>query len=116
MLFRTPQTIYRKQPGHYDHGEWVEGTLVAGTIEASVQPASQGDYDRMRAALEGRRIESMIRLYSDDPLEPAGFDGTNMTNGDEVDYAGYRYLVVALSPWQSGVISHYRILAARFPQ
>src|SRR5690625_4699780 len=113
MLFRTPQQAYLKQPGHYDQGEWVEGSLTPDTIQASIQPASQSDYDRMQATLGGRRVESMIRVYSDQSLTPAG---ENLTNGDEIDWMGDRYLVIANSPWQSDVISHYRMLAARFPE
>lgn len=114
--FRYPVQAYRRQSGHYDQGQWVEGSLTPETIQATVQPASQGDYDRMQATLSGRWVESMCRVYSDINLEPAGFDMDGApTNGDEIDWQGQRYMVVGNSAWQSGVINHFRMLAARKP-
>ncbi|MCA7086052.1 hypothetical protein K7G19_20900 [Cupriavidus sp. DB3] len=80
---------------------------------ASVQPATLSeDYDTLQALPEGRRVEAMIRVYTDAVLAVAGAADTN---GDRIVWPhGPRpgnYLVRAVSPWQSGVISHYRYLA-----
>lgn len=108
--FRTEQNVYRKTLGEYVSGVWVEGEELPLTIMASVQPATLSDYDRMQSTLAGRRVEAMIRLYSDTALIPAGAD---FTNGDEVEWFGTRYLVIAVSPWRSNVIPHYRMMAVK---
>ena len=109
--FRKQQTIIPRAPGQYVKGEWVDGADGTPiTIRASVQPASSGDYDQMQAEQPGRRVERMVRIYTDARLAVAG-EGS--TNGDFLSWMGERYLVVAVSPWQSGVISHYRYLAAK---
>lgn len=109
--FRSPQTVYKHAAGEYVGGRWVPGAAGAPeTIQASIQPATVGDYDTMQATIGGRRIERMIRIYSDAELTPAGED---WTNGDEVLWRGSRYLVVAVSPWQSDVIPHFRMYAVK---
>ncbi len=113
--FRKPQTIIRRLPGAYVDGRWVEGADDPNplTILASVQPAQTADYDKMAPLREGRRIEALVRIYTSDLLNVAGADDRN---GDRLSwpYAPRpgEYLVIDVSPWQSGVISHYRYLAA----
>ncbi|MGB3276116.1 MAG: hypothetical protein WBA82_08005 [Castellaniella sp.] len=110
MSLRAPQTIIPRLPGSYVGGRWQDGPDGDPTaILASVQPASSGDYDQMQAEQPGRRIERMVRLYTDVRLNVAG---ENSTNGDSLEWLGERYLLVAVSPWQSGIIPHYRYLAA----
>ncbi len=113
MGFRRPQAIRRRAPGQYERGRWVDGAALADiTIAASVQPAKAGDYDMLQANPEGRRVRAAVRIYTDAVLNVAGQD---WTNGDRLVWdagplAG-EYLLVGVSPWQSGVISHYRYLA-----
>jgi hypothetical protein len=113
--FRTPQTIVRRLPGGYVDGRWVDGADDPNpvTILASVQPARQVDYDQMMPMREGRRIEALVRIYTDAVLKVAGADNSN---GDRLvwPYAPRpgEYLVIDVSPWQSHVIPHYRYLAA----
>lgn len=111
--FRRPVQVIRRGEGQWVDGRWVAGGDEAPiTIMASVQPATLSDYDTLQALPEGRRVEAMVRIYTDAVLNVAGADGTN---GDRVVWPhGPRpgkYLVRAVSPWQSGVISHYRYLA-----
>ncbi len=110
--FRKPQTIIRKTPGGYDgDGIWHEGTEgPLPDVTASVQPAKKEDYDHMEALPEGRRVEAMVRIYSSTELKVAGSDNSN---GDILEWRGGRYLVRAISPWQSDVINHFRYLAVR---
>ncbi|WP_066733548.1 hypothetical protein [Cupriavidus sp. D384] len=111
--FRKPVQIRRRAAGRWQAGRWLDGAeapLV--TVLASVQPAHRADYDGMQALSEGRRIDAMVRIYTDAMLNVAGAD---RLNGDLIVWRGGPrpgdYLVVAMNPWQSGVIPHYRYLA-----
>lgn len=110
MSFRKPHTVYRKQPGQWVDGRWVDGQEEPFTIKASVQPATSSDYDLMQAEAGGRRLEAMIRIYSDTELIPAGKDDTN---GDVLEWRGNRYLVIGVSPWQSTRLAHFRMFAVK---
>lgn len=113
MSFRRPHTIRTRLPGHRERGHWVEGAPGPDkTIQASVQPAKAGDYDQLQAHPEGRRVRAAVRIYTGAELVIAGED---WTNGDRLVWgvgplAG-EYLLVGVSPWQSGVIPHFRYLA-----
>lgn len=110
--FRKQQKIYRKLPGDYIGGKWTEGAEdpTPIIIKASVQPAAAGDYDMMQATSGGRRLEGMVRIYSDTELIAAG---EGKTNGDVLAWRGNRYLVIGVAPWQSGVIPHFRMFAVK---
>lgn len=109
--FRKPQTFKRKSAGLYVDGAWQEGTEYdLPDITASVQPAKKEDYDQMEALPEGRRVEAMVRIYTNVELNVAGVDNSN---GDILIWRGSRYLVRDVSAWQSDVINHYRYLAVR---
>lgn len=104
MSLRKPLQIQRRAAGAWTAGRWVPGALGAPeTILASVQPATLSDYDKMEPLLEGRRVESIQRVYTD----------IEMAQADVVLWRGAEYEVVDVSPWQSGIISHFRYLAAR---
>ena len=111
--FRRPVEVIRRGAGQWVAGRWIDGADgPPHTIMASVQPATLSDYDTLQALPEGRRVEAMVRVYTDAVLAVAGAADTN---GDRIVWPhGPRpgnYLVRAASPWQSGVISHYRYLA-----
>lgn len=110
--FRKPYPVIRRSPGHRGPGNvWVEGEdLPPFDIMASIQPATSSDYDTLQATEGGRRTEAVIRLYSDTELISAGRDSTN---GDRVLWRGNQYMVIAVSPWQSNVIPHFRMLAVK---
>lgn len=109
--FRKPYQIIPRAEGEYVQGKWVDGLeLEPVTILASVQPASAGDYDQMRAEPGGRRIERMVRIYTDAVLQVAGEDDTN---GAILLWEGGRYLVIGVSPWRSTALAHFRYLAAQ---
>ncbi|CAP41317.1 hypothetical protein [Bordetella petrii] len=113
MGFRRPQTIRPRAEGGYVKGRWVEGADAAPyTIQASVQPARLSDHDVLQPNPEGRRITAAVRIYTTAVLNVAGQDDQNGDRlvWDRAPHPG-EYLVVAVSPWQSGVISHYRYLA-----
>lgn len=115
--FRYPVAIERRAPGAYVGPTWVPGAITPDEIMATVQPAQLSDYDMMAALPEGRRVEGMIRVYTDAVLTVAG--ETANASGDLIVWPdGQRgspprtYEVVARSPWQSRIIPHFRYLAA----
>lgn len=109
--FRTSHTVKRKEPGSRGAGGvWVDGDEKDITIKASVQPATSSDYDLMQATAGGRRLEAMIRIYTDTELVPAGKDNTN---GDVLVWRGNRYLVIGIAPWQSTRLRHFRCFAVK---
>ena len=57
---------------------------------------------------EGKRIERAVRIYTDALLNVDGADN----NGDVLVWQGRHYRVIAVAPYRSNVISHYRYLAA----
>ncbi|WP_029046241.1 hypothetical protein [Cupriavidus sp. amp6] len=108
--FRKPTQIRRRAAGQWVEGRWVDGAEEGiVTIPASVQPLRLSDYDELQAQMEGRRIEAAVRIYTGEVLNVAG---ANDRNGDKLIWPFAprpgEYLVVAVSPWQSGVIPHYR--------
>lgn len=110
MSFRKPHQVVLREEGGYVQGTWVDGIeLEPISILASVQPASAGDYDQMRAEPGGRRIERMVRIYTDARLPVAG---ETDQNGAILLWEGGRYVVIAVSPWRSTALAHYRYLAA----
>lgn len=116
MSLRRPYTIRRRAPGAYVNGRWVPGTAgAAETIRASVQPAQLSDYDMLEPLPEGRRVESLVRVYTSVLLQVAGNESPT-ASGDLLDLPQGEYVFMAVSPWQSGIISHYRYLAARVPE
>lgn len=112
MSLRYPVTIYRRAPGAWVAGRWVDpADGAASQIMATVQPAVLSDYDRLEPLLEGRRVEALVRVYTAEDLACAA--DTPTTAGDVLLYRGERYVFMARSPWQSNIISHFRYLAAR---
>lgn len=112
--FRYPVSIVRRHGGHFDGPVWVSGPRQPDKILGTVQPATSGDYDQMQPLLEGRRVDGMIRLYTDAMLGIAG--ERDNAPGDLVIWPqglrGGEYEVVARSVWQSRILPHYRYLAA----
>jgi len=104
--FRKPVTVLREAPGAYVAGVFTQGARTSLTIEASTQPLSGQD---MVNAPEGRRIDDMIKLYSDVPLIQA----LNGQQPDIVVWQGYGYEVSSMDVRQMGVVSHYKIFATR---
>lgn len=110
-MIRSPQTVEVRSEGYRDaNGRWVEGGTVPTIIIASVQPATSSDYDEMQARPEGRRIERMVRVYTDQKLNVAGEDAHN---GDALLWEGSRYTFAAVSPWRTTMLKHYRYLAVK---
>lgn len=109
-MIRTPQTMMFRGTGSRATGVWVDGPETPGTILASVQPATLSDYDKMQNQIGGKRIERMVRIYTNTRLNVAGENGTN---GDILIWEGSRYIVSAVSPWRTTPLRHYRYWAIK---
>lgn len=109
MTFRKPVTVLREGHGSYVNGLWVPGAKLVVTISASVQPISGGQ--DIQALPEGRRLTDAVKLYTTDAMVMTS-DGTQ-TQPDIIVHEGYCYEVVSVFKNQSGVISHYKYLAAK---
>ncbi|TQE99496.1 MAG: hypothetical protein FKY71_08295 [Spiribacter salinus] len=107
-MFRKPLTVQRQQPGEYVNGIWTPGGITPFTVQASVQPASPEDMERLP---EGRRDRQSFMLYSDLALRAA--DDNTGVNADVVEIDGADYQVQMTAPWQNGVIPHNVALVTR---
>ncbi len=113
MSFRVPYTVSRPGAGSYVRGVWVGAAPATFTIQASAQPA---DGKTRENPPEGYDSKSVMVLYTDTALQEAQGATVAMPAGRQSDYVtlfGERYDVIAVSPWQNGVISHYRVVVAR---
>lgn len=108
--FRKPYQIIERSQGRYEKGKWVDGEEISRTILASVQPLNQTEMDKLVAAMQGRHIQSAVKVYTDEKLTVAG---ENEHNGTVILFNDERYEVVARASYQSGVINHYRYMARR---
>jgi hypothetical protein len=114
MLGERNHPLTTRAPGQWVEGRWVDGEESESSFRASIQPATKGDYEKLEALAEGRRVAAAIRIYTRTQLAAAGGD---THNGDIITYRGDRYLVTAASDWNVGMrgLDHYRYLAVRQP-
>ena len=108
MNFRGTVTGTRDDgTGIYVEGEWVAGSTTVLSIEASIQPLRPDEMDQLP---EGRRSGQAYKLYTDDLVRTAKQD---QYNADKLTINGEECEVVAVKPYQSGIISHYKVFAVR---
>lgn len=108
--FRKPYRVIERTQGRYEKGKWVDGEEISRTILASVQPLNQTEMDKLVAAMQGRHIQSAVKVYSNEKLTVAG---ENEHNGTIILFDEERYEIVARASYQSDVINHYRYMARR---
>lgn len=112
-IFRMPLILYRKSPGAYVNGIWVEGVETAIPIAASVQPTTG---EEMLSIPEGRRNRKTYSLFTSTKIEVIhGFQ--NSTNPDQIEIYGGRYEVVRVEIWQNhpsvfGIVNHFKFYAS----
>jgi len=114
--FRRPLSVIRRTLGTFVQGVYVPAVEPAATgIMATVQPATAADYERMQAEQSGRRLDGLMRIYTDDTLTPAGATAAGQHPGDIAIIRGERYLVIGQHARdQLGTsVSHNRYLAVR---
>lgn len=105
--FRKSVNVTRQAEGAYTDGVWVQGQPFTHTIQASVQPASAEDMQRLP---EGRRQAGAVKLYSSDMLLTE--QGTQ--KADRVNLPHGIYEVAVADYWENGIIPHNAYLCARF--
>lgn len=112
-LFKLTRKVsvqcYRKTPGEYVDGDYVEGFEVPFTIEANVQPLKVQEQLMLK---EAERERDWINIYTSNDLQgmEAGDDGRR---GDIVEWEGYRWQVMKSKKYQMGILDHTKAQAAR---
>lgn len=113
MLGRRKITYYRKTTGKLnpETGIWEPGREEQGTILASFQPLNQDERaEYITPNSEGESQYSFYKLYSNTPLQTSKQSSAN--EADQVEVNGQRYKIIAVLAFQSGIISHYKMIAA----
>lgn len=108
--FRKPYKILVRSDGEYVKGKWVNGGEIEQRLMASIQPLSGAEMDRLATSMQGRRVSSAVKIYTDQKLTVAG---ENAHNGAVVLFDGERYEVISRASYHSGVLSHHRYVAIR---
>lgn len=108
--FRKSYVRWVKTQGRYENGLWIEGETNQAEFQASIQPLGSFAMNALSSQLQGRHISSAVKIYTEEVLNVSG---ENDNNGDEIEFQGKRYLIVARDEFQSDVISHYRYQAVR---
>lgn len=108
-IFRIPVNLYRKAPGSYVNGLWVEGAETLIVITASIQPTTG---EEMLSLPEGRRNKKTYSLFTSTDINVI----VGTANPDQVQIFGERYEVVRVEPWQNnppvfGIVNHYKFYA-----
>lgn len=104
--FRKQVPVIRKTGYWDDAGDWHDNSPQNLTISMSVQPLTTEEMD---ALPEGRRTNRSVKIYSNIELL-AAIQGTAQ-NSDVIVWLGKNYEVVGCTPYQMGVISHYKSYA-----
>lgn len=104
--FRKSVTVTRQAAGAYVDGVWTPGGDATLTIQASVQPSSDQDMQRLP---EGRRITGAVTLYTNDTLKLALGD----QQADRIALASGTYEVEVSENWGNGLIPHNKYVCAR---
>jgi hypothetical protein len=114
--FRKPTPVVRRRAGEYVRGVWEPSAEpLPETVLLGIQPATPGDYERLQANPEGRRIAGLLRAYGpvENPLNVGGED-TNLP-GDLVLHEDRYWLVIGrhVRDILGSPVSHTRYLLAR---
>lgn len=109
-VFRKNVTIIPKNAGYYDvRGIWIEISGTSFIILASVQPLNPRD---MQELPEGRYTSQSFKMYSSIKLLTV----EQTKNPDIILIDGERFEVTGMFPYQSNIISHYKMLIEKVAQ
>lgn len=112
-IFRVPLNLYRKNPGAFVDGRWLESGETLILITASIQPTSG---EEMLSLPEGRRNRKTYSLFTSSKVEVIhGLN--NSVNPDQIEIYGERYEIIQVEVWQNnppifGVVNHYKFYAS----
>lgn len=104
-MFRKPY-YYRRVTGSYVEGRWVSSE-VRSLLHGSVQPLNGRELQFLDIA---RRDTGNVKVYSDIELHVSTEGSVN--KGDVVEKDGKLWEVTNLLGYSSGIISHYKYVAA----
>jgi hypothetical protein len=90
-------TVTRPGAGTWTNGLFVEGTASTFQIQASVQPASPKDLQRLP---EGERTMNVIVIFTTTELLLASQAARTLS--DRIAYRGANYEVEDVDVWESG--------------
>ena len=114
MGFRKKVTIRRTSGGAVGNdGVYVPGTAEEIVIRASVQPLNKDDRAQYTQVLaEGSRTANLLKMYTNYPVRTAKQAGeeTGANEADVLAYLGRCWKVIMVDAYQSGVISHYKVV------
>ena len=105
-IFRKAITVTRQGAGSFVGGVFVPGAPETLTIQASVQPASAEDLQRLH---EGQRLTGAVKLYTNDTLLVA----QGNQKADIVTTGQGKFEVSVAEVWENGLIPHKSYLCAR---
>ena len=95
---------FRRAPGEYVRGVWVEGERIAITLRTSVQPVSFKDQESLVKRLpEGTRIGSAFNLFTTGDVQQK----------DIFVISGFEHEVMILDDWDNGIVPHRKAVAVR---
>ena len=109
--FRRSLDVERQGEGEYVDGIWQPGSPSNITIDASVQPTSPTDYEKLP---EGRRERKAYTLYSASPLCQASEHDDKQP--DRVTIDGEKYEVSRVEKWGNYILPHYKAVVTLMPE
>lgn len=109
LIKHVPVQCYRKTPGSYVDGDYIEGFEVPFSINANVQPLK---YKELLLMKESDRAREWITIYTPDLVkgEEPGDEGYR---GDIVEWEGFRYQIVKVKHYSLTGLNHHQAQAAR---
>lgn len=105
-IFRQAVTVKRRAAGAFVAGVWTPGALSTIAIQASVQPASAEDLQRLP---EGQRETGAVRVYTNDSL----LTSSGTQEADIVVTSQGEYEVSIAERWENGLIPHNAYICRR---
>lgn len=111
LTHKIPLTIYRREEGRYQDGEWVEGGIVEISIMGNIQPAK--DHELLMFP-ESDRSKAWFKIYTAELLRTQK-EGQDGYDADELSWKGERYKVMKVQNWLEGmgILEHCRAMIVR---
>ncbi len=119
MAVQFPKLYYyirRTETGFIGAKQGVPSESQPIPLMANIHPASSGDYQRLEATSAGRRMDGMLRCFTDLEVDLKVAGETRGYPGDLVVYRNKRYLVAGSTRYDaldSADTGHMRYLLIR---
>jgi hypothetical protein len=111
MLGRKLFTVSRTT-GAYVNSRWVASVPTTFSILSSLQPLSG---EELQALEENRRAQTTYKMYTDIELYTAKA-GESPRNPDKLTVYDETYEVINVYSFQSGIISHFKVIISKVTQ